>query len=91
MKKARLAVIGCGGLAQGQHLPNMDKLDNAAISMICDVNRETLDQVGNLYGIARRSTDHREVLRDPATDGVLIVTKPASLASRQSGQPVMIE
>jgi predicted dehydrogenase len=96
MKRAKLAIIGCGGLAQSQHIPNMMKIDNAELSIICDLNKDILDKVGDYYGIKRRETDFEKVLRDPDIDGVLIVTRedshvPLTLQALDSGKHVYVE
>lgn len=95
-KKAKLAVIGCGRLAQSQHLPNLFKIDNAELVAICDVFQENLDQVGNYYGIEKRELDYKRILADPEIDGVLIVTRedshvPLTLEALASGKHVYVE
>ncbi|MDZ4198710.1 MAG: Gfo/Idh/MocA family oxidoreductase [Kiritimatiellia bacterium] len=94
--KVRLAVIGCGGLAQSQHIPNLFKLDNAVLHTLCDVRSDVLNQVGDQYGVARRETDHRKVLADPEVDGVLVVTRedqhvPLTLEALAAGKHVYVE
>ncbi len=93
---AKLAVIGCGGLAQSQHIPNIFKLDNAELSVICDLSQKNLDEVGDYYGVERRCTDYREVLADTEIDGVLIVTRedthvPLTLEALAAGKHVYVE
>ena len=94
--KAKLAVIGCGGLAQSQHLPNLFKIDNAELVVICDMFQENLDKVGDYYGIERRELDYKKVLADPDIDGVLIVTREDShvlltLEALAAGKHVYVE
>lgn len=96
MQKAKLAIIGCGGLAQSQHIPNMMKIDNAELMVICDLDRNVLDKVGNYYKIERRETDYRNVLNDPEIDGVVIVTRAEAhvsltLAALEAGKNVYVE
>jgi len=96
MNKAKLAIIGCGGLAQNQHIPNMFKIDNAELTAICDLNQDVLDKVGDYYGIKRRETDIDKVLSDPEIDGVLIVTRedshvPLTLKALEAGKHVYVE
>jgi predicted dehydrogenase len=95
-KKAKLAVIGCGGLAQSQYLPNLFKIDNAELVVICDMFQENLDKVGDYYGIERRELDYRKVLANPEIDGVLIVTREDShvaltLEALAAGKHVYVE
>ena len=95
-KKAKLAVIGCGGLAQSQHLPNLFKIDNAELVVICDMFKDNLDKVGDYYGIKRRELDYKKVLADPEIDGVLIVTRedshvPLTLDALAANKHVYVE
>ena len=95
-KKANLAVIGCGGLAQSQHLPNLFKVDNAELRIICDMRQEILDEVGDYYGIKQRELDYRKVLADADIDGVVIVTRedshvPLTLEALAAGKHVYVE
>ena len=95
-KKAKLAVIGCGGLAQSQHLPNLFKIDNAELVAICDMYQENLDHVGDYYGVIRRELDYKKILEDPEIDGVLIVTRedshvPLTLEALAAGKHVYVE
>ena len=96
MKKAKLAVIGTGMLAQHQHIPNLLKLDNAELYAICDLDRELLDELGDYYGVERRVIDYKEILADPEIDGVIIVTKadlhaPLTLEALAAGKHVYVE
>lgn len=96
MQKAKLAVIGCGGLAQNQHIPNMMKIDNAELTAICDLDQNILDKVGDRYNISRRKTDYRTLFNDPEIDGVVIVTKaeshvPLTLEALRCGKHVYVE
>jgi predicted dehydrogenase len=94
--KARLAIIGTGGLAQSQHIPNMFTIDNADLVAICDLRKDVVDSIGDQYGIERRETDHRKLLDDPEIDGVLIATRedthqPLTLEALASGKHVYVE
>ena len=96
MLKARLAIIGCGGLAQSQHIPNMMKIDNAELVAICDLDKNTLDKVGDCYKINQRETDYKKALDNPEIDGVVIVTKaeshvPLTLEALAAGKHVYVE
>lgn len=92
----RLAIIGCGGLAQSQHIPNMMKIDNAELTAICDLDKNILDKVGDCYKINRREISYRNLLDDPDIDGVVIVTRaeshvPLTLEALAAGKHVYVE
>ncbi len=96
MKKARLAVIGTGGLAQSQHLPNIQRSGLAELAALCDLNPELLQSLGRKYQVAKTKTDYREVLADPDIDGVVIATRedthvPLTIEALQAGKHVYVE
>ena len=37
MKKLKTAIIGCGGIANGKHLPNLAQLPDIGITALCDI------------------------------------------------------
>ena len=37
MTKARIGIIGCGGIANGKHLPSLSKVSQAEIVAFCDL------------------------------------------------------
>ncbi|NLF59570.1 MAG: Gfo/Idh/MocA family oxidoreductase [Lentisphaerae bacterium] len=96
MKKARLAVIGTGDLAQSQHLPNIRQSKLAELAALCDLNHELLQRLGRQYPSAKQSTDYQELLADPGIDGVVIATRedthvPLTVEALQAGKHVYVE
>ncbi len=96
MKKARLGVIGAGGLAQHQHLPNIARSATAELAVICDLREETLTELRPLYPQARLERDYHQVLADDAIDGVVIATRedthvPLTLEALAAGKHVYVE
>jgi predicted dehydrogenase len=95
MKRVRVGVIGCGGVAQMMHLPYLRELDNLfEIVALCDLSPGVLEAVGNHYGVAARYTDfHALVAHD--LDAVLVLTPgshaPAAIAAATAGRHVLVE
>ena len=80
----RVAVVGCGGIAQMMHLPTLaERPDLFAVSALADVNRATLDAAAGRYGVAATSTDYREIVGRSDVDAVLL------LASGSHREPVL--
>ena len=75
MAKARLAIIGTGGLAQSQHIPNLMRADHAELVTLCDLREDVLRNVAEAYPGCALETDQRKVLADPDIDGVVIATR----------------
>ena len=92
----RVAVVGCGGIAQMMHLPTLaERPDLFAVTAVADVNRATLDAVARRYGVAAASTDYREVVGRPDVDAVLLLAsgshRDASLAALAAGKHLFVE
>jgi predicted dehydrogenase len=74
--RLRIGIIGCGGLAQGAHIPslmNMKDADNVEIAAVCDVYQKRLDQAAATTGAAPVK-DYRAILDRKDIDYVAIVT-----------------
>ncbi|MBB5752924.1 Gfo/Idh/MocA family protein [Prosthecomicrobium pneumaticum] len=69
-----VGVIGCGEIAQLMHLPYLHELPEFRIAALCDISPTLVETLGDHYGVARRTTDHRELLADPKVDAVVICT-----------------
>jgi len=74
--RLRVGIIGCGGLAQGEHIPKlmrMKEADNVEIAAVCDVYQKRLDQAAATTGAAPVK-DYRTILDRKDIDYVAIVT-----------------
>ncbi len=74
--RLRIGIIGCGGLAQGAHIPSLMKMkeaDNVEIAAVCDVYQKRLDQAAATTG-ATPIKDYRAILDRKDIDYVAIVT-----------------
>jgi predicted dehydrogenase len=96
MNPLRIAVIGCGGIAQMMHLPTLaERPDLFSITGLADIDRATLDAVGARYHVARRATDYREIVAQPDLDAVLVLAsglhRQFVLAALEAGRHVFVE
>jgi predicted dehydrogenase len=75
-RKVRVAIIGCGGIANGKHIPGLSKLDTVELVAFCDIVEEraihAAEQIGTT-GI-RVYTDYKELLKDETIDVVHVCT-----------------
>jgi predicted dehydrogenase len=74
--RLRVGIIGCGGLAQGAHIPSlmrMKEADNVEIVAVCDIYQKRLDQAASTTGAAPVK-DYRAMLDRKDIDYVAIVT-----------------
>ncbi|SDC66010.1 Predicted dehydrogenase [Paenibacillus sp. UNCCL117] len=94
----RIAIIGCGGIANGKHMPSLSKLSNIEMVAFCDIIEERAQQAAEKYGAEGSSvyTDYREVLSDSSIDIVHVCTPNDShaeiaIAALEAGKHVMCE
>lgn len=99
MSKIKVGVIGCGGIANGKHLPALSrKSDMIEIVAFCDTNKERAIKAAKEYGTADAfvCTDYRELIAIPQIDVVHVLTPNVShaeitCAALDAGKHVMCE
>jgi predicted dehydrogenase len=96
MKPVGFAIIGAGGIAQSQHIPNLSRADGVFLKTICDKDAATLGKVLGAYPGVSGEADFQNVLNDPDIEAVLIATRPEShvpltLSALAAGKHVYVE
>ncbi|ANY65727.1 oxidoreductase [Paenibacillus sp. BIHB 4019] len=94
----KVALIGCGGIANGKHLPSLSKISEASLVAFCDIQRSNAEQAAAQYGTpgAIIYEDYRELLADPSIDVVHVCTAndthaEIAIAALEAGKHVMCE
>ena len=97
METIRMGVVGCGAIAQIQHLPHLrDDPKRFEIHGLCDISEHVLEMVGVDYKVpaASRFTDIQDLLASDV-DAVLICSSgthaPQVIAAAQAGKHVLVE
>jgi predicted dehydrogenase len=54
-RKYRIGIIGCGGIANGKHLPSLSKLSNVELVAFCDIVQESAATAAQNMGLKARS------------------------------------
>ncbi|WP_309120562.1 Gfo/Idh/MocA family oxidoreductase [Paenibacillus sp.] len=97
-KTYRIAIVGCGGIANGKHMPSLSKLNNVEMVAFCDVVEERAVAAAEKYGAegAKTYTDYTELLKDGSIDIVHVCTPNDShaniaIAALEAGKHVMSE
>ncbi|MCA1020961.1 gfo/Idh/MocA family oxidoreductase [Halobacillus litoralis] len=95
MTMLRVAVIGCGSIAQNRHLLEYEANENVEIKAVCDIAEERARKVGQLYG-AVVYTDYEELLEKEEIDAVSVclpnyLHAPVSIAALNKGAHVLCE
>ncbi len=71
-EKVKIAIVGLGFGAE--FIPIYQRHPNAEMYAICQRNNESLQKIGDAFGIERRYTDYDELLKDTEIDAVHINT-----------------
>ncbi len=97
MARIKVGIIGCGAIAQIQHLPHLRELDEQfAIAGLADLSPQLLVAVGEDYGVPedRRFLDYRELVRSDI-DAVIVCPSgshaPPSIAAAEAGKHILVE
>lgn len=96
--KVKIAIIGCGGIATGKHLPSLQKIEQAEVVAFCDIYIEQARKAAEQFGApgAQVYDDYLELLKQPEIDVVHICTAndthaEISIAALEAGKHVMCE
>lgn len=97
-KVYRVGVIGCGGIANGKHLPALSRQDKVQVVAFCDIIKERAEAAAEQYGGAEAAvyTDYQDLLKDASIDIVHVLTPndahaEISIAALEAGKHVMCE
>ncbi len=98
MEKLRVGIIGCGGIANGKHMPNLAKIPEVEMVAFCDLIEERAKKAAEKYGVKDSKTyvDYRDLLARDDIDVVHICTTndshaPITVDALKSGKHVMCE
>jgi predicted dehydrogenase len=96
MTKIRVAILGCGGFAQGMHIPLLKENKRYSIDAVMDIDQDAAKKCQELTGAKYWTNDAERVFSDPDIDAVFIITTHDSHAqfairSAEAGKHVFCE
>ena len=99
MKKLKIGIIGCGGIANNKHMPALAKLsDKCEMVAFCDEQVERAEKAAAAFGVpgAKVYSDYNELLANPEVEVVHVLTPnvahaPIAVAAFEAGKHVMCE
>ena len=98
MEKLKVGIIGCGGIANGKHMPSIKKVPNLEMVAFCDIIRERAEKAAREYGTpdAKVYTDYKEMLKDESINNVRVLTPnrlhaQISIDAMRAGKHVLCE
>jgi len=96
-KKLRYGIVGCGGIANGKHLPSLKALGDVEVSAFCDILTDRAEKANREYadGKGKVFKDYRDLVKEEL-DAVLVLTpnnshSEISVAALKSGKHVLCE
>jgi predicted dehydrogenase len=96
LKWVNIGIIGCGGIAQGAHMPGYSKLPKAKMVACCDVDAKKAKEAAGKFGIGKVFTDYRELVALDEIDAVSVCTpnfahRDPTVAALEAGKHVLVE
>ncbi len=98
MKKLKIGIIGCGGIANGKHMPALSNVSEVEMTAFCDIIEEKAKAAAAKYGTsdAKVYTDYKQLLDDKSIDVVHVCTPNRShsfisIDAMRAGKHVMCE
>lgn len=97
-KVIKVGIIGCGGIANGKHMPSLKTVKNCELVAFCDIIEDRAIKAAKDFGTenAKVYTDYKELLKDGEIDVVHVCTPNRShsfitVDALESGKHVMCE
>ena len=94
----KVGIIGCGGIANGKHMPSLKQLPGVELVAFCDIIAERAEAAKATYGTpdAKVYTDYKELLADESIEVVHVCTPNRShsfitVDALDAGKHVMCE
>ena len=71
-----IGIIGCGGIANGKHMPSLAKLPNVRMVAFCDIIESKAIEAAKKFGTpdAKVYTDYKELIKDENIEVVHVLT-----------------
>ena len=95
MSRVRIGVVGCGAIAQVQHLPFLTELsEEFEVAAVCDASPSQAAYAARQFRVERQFTDYREMLASDIDAVLLCHSDPkteAVIASVDAGKHAFVE
>jgi predicted dehydrogenase len=92
----RLALVGCGRIAQVAHLPAIEKADDVQLVAVSDPSDAVVRAVARRYDVPAACTDAAQVWNDPNIEAVVVAAPdrfhyPLASAALAAGKHALVE
>ena len=97
-RNVKVGIIGCGGIANGKHMPALAAIEGCEMVAFCDIILERAEKAAEKFGVegAKAYADYKELLKDESIEVVHVCTPNRShsfitVDALESGKHVMCE
>jgi predicted dehydrogenase len=97
-RKLKVGIIGCGGIANGKHMPSLAKVPEVEMVAFCDIELQKAEEAAAKFGVkdAKVYSDYKKLLLDNSIDVVHVCTPNRShsfitVDALEAGKHVMCE
>ncbi|MFQ3549717.1 MAG: Gfo/Idh/MocA family oxidoreductase [Armatimonadota bacterium] len=96
METINVGIIGTGGIARGQHMPAIKKVEGVKILAVSDVNEDSAKSAAEEFDVNHVFTDYKKMLDMDELDAVHICTPnflhmPPAVEALNAGKHVIVE
>ncbi|MGD0089880.1 MAG: Gfo/Idh/MocA family oxidoreductase, partial [Planctomycetota bacterium] len=96
MARTVFGIIGCGGIAQSQHLPNLTRAPHVWLKTLCDRREDVARAMQAKYSVPNLATNHAALLADPEIQAVVVATREdmqaqLTIEALRAGKHVYVE
>lgn len=96
MAPVKLGVVGCGAIAQVQHLPNLAGLNGEfEVTTVCDLSPQLAEWAAKTFHVPVAMTDFRRLVRSDDVEAVLLCHSDpktdAAVAALDAGKHVLVD
>lgn len=98
MMTIKVGVIGCGGIANGKHLPSLAKIQEVSMVAFCDIDKIKAESAATRYGDENATVyeDYIELLQDDSIEVIHVCTpnnthQEITVAALNASKHVMCE
>ncbi len=96
MDRVRIGVMGAGWVTQERHLPRLQAVEEADVSLIWSRQRANAEKLAGQFGIPEVVDSWEEIVHSPQVDAVIVSTPPIlhstqTLAALEAGKHVLCQ
>ncbi|WP_066192153.1 MULTISPECIES: Gfo/Idh/MocA family protein [Gracilibacillus] len=75
-RTVKVGIVGCGGIANGKHMPSLSKLKHVEMAAFCDIEADRAEKAAQEYGVdgAKVYQNYQDMLQDTSIEVIHVCT-----------------